>query len=235
MDLRTFLISELGKEEGQNEVLRIYAALVKIVQDIPSLYESTLLVDDDDGDLTNGTPNICSIVSAYARHGLVEETTGGLNFQHNPLDYIADPSEPLQFSAVVQSSYPQCKGNFEGDVHLVYSLDEGDSWLDKAMEEGEGARFSAELDGFESGTKLLYRIEATETESNEVITLPTNPAEPYYQVYLGELEVIHCDDFESGQEGNWTHAPARRGEWRRCGRLAVVQSERTRGRPGSRL
>ena len=34
------------------------------------MYPESLLVDDDDGDLSNGTPNLCLINEVFGAHGL---------------------------------------------------------------------------------------------------------------------------------------------------------------------
>jgi len=37
------------------------------------VYDATLALDDNDGDVSNGTPNFCEINKAFAKHGLAKE------------------------------------------------------------------------------------------------------------------------------------------------------------------
>jgi hypothetical protein len=78
-DLRMSLEAKLGAEAGKDRALKIYYGIMQRATDIPSSYIEALISDDDDGDITNGTPNQCEIDAQFAVHGLTNpELTFGL-------------------------------------------------------------------------------------------------------------------------------------------------------------
>ncbi len=203
-DLREILMADLGDEAGQEVVEGLYAGMAKTTSDIPSSYEAALVVDDDNGNLNDGTPHVCAIDAAFAPHGLLNGSVGALMITHEPLGNLADASEPTPVQATVAAAHPECSDSMIGDVDLLWSTDGGVSWDSVAMDEAGEGDFSAEIPAISAGSQLRYRIEAEDLESATTITRPSNPADPAYYAYVGELETIFCDDFELEQEG-WSH------------------------------
>ncbi|MBL0072052.1 MAG: hypothetical protein IPP34_09685 [Bacteroidetes bacterium] len=66
----------------------------------PLILNETLTVDDNDGDLTNGTPNYCAITSGFAIHGITTSALSGID--HNEV-LMSAPLAPVTINAVVQS------------------------------------------------------------------------------------------------------------------------------------
>ena len=48
----------------------VLAGLLKGGPTIETSFDEALVADDDDADLSNGTPNECDIIEAFGRHGL---------------------------------------------------------------------------------------------------------------------------------------------------------------------
>src|SRR5262249_29457854 len=69
-DLRRALSRELGPREGVPIADRLYYGILQHASSIPTTYIDALAADDDDGDLSNGTPHVCAINVAFAHHGL---------------------------------------------------------------------------------------------------------------------------------------------------------------------
>ena len=65
---------------GFNQFLKIYYGVMQRAADIPSTYAEALVADDDNGDLADGTPNLCEIDAAFALHGLAD-TAAAFSFQ----------------------------------------------------------------------------------------------------------------------------------------------------------
>ena len=51
------------------------------------MYDAILVIDDDDSDLLNGTPNLCTINKVFQQHGLAETDNNCLlaSFIHSVL------------------------------------------------------------------------------------------------------------------------------------------------------
>ena len=121
---------------------RIFAAVLKTTSSVPALYESALLADDDNGDLSDGTPNVCSIDSAFANHGLTSARFGVLKVEHEQRAYVSADAA-IVFDATVQVSRPECSDASVGNVRLLYTTDPTAGWttatMDSAGDDAEGA------------------------------------------------------------------------------------------------
>ncbi len=69
-DMKKALIAKLGAEAGEAQARKIYYGIIQRSVDIPTTYVEALVADDNDGDLSNGTPNMCAINLGYGAHGL---------------------------------------------------------------------------------------------------------------------------------------------------------------------
>jgi len=204
-DLRTLLIEEFGEVDGQAIVEDIFTGMCKTSTDIPSTYIAALEADDDNGDLSDGTPHNCLINDAFGRHGLVDAAMDTINIAHTPIQGVIEAGEPIEVEIEATPSSPECFTGEIGDIRLVWSLDGGDSWESASMEAAGGDSYLGEIPAVPYGAQLRYRIEADDTESDSISSKPRNPADPGYYAYAGELEEIFCIDFEE-EDPEWTHA-----------------------------
>ncbi|MBW2276559.1 MAG: hypothetical protein JRF63_03640, partial [Deltaproteobacteria bacterium] len=117
-DLRKILVSDYGSSAGHGMLDEIFVQVVRTTSTIPSLWEATLLADDDNGNLTDGTPNFCSIYAAYDQHGLISGAFGRVMIEHEPTYQVVEPTPPIPVEAEVYVIEEDC--NTLGDVRLVY-------------------------------------------------------------------------------------------------------------------
>jgi hypothetical protein len=201
-DLRQAWITEFGDTIAHQMLDEIFVQINRSTSDVPSLWEATLLADDDNANLTDGTPNFCTIYDAFDLHGLVSGAFGRIVIEHDQIVEVPQPADPIAIDAVVYEGEEDC--NTLGEVRLIYSVDQGDNWTEVAMVNTDGDAFQAQIPAQPEGSEVMYRIEADELESGDTIERPNNAAEPFYKFYVGPLELIFCDDFEES-DGGWTH------------------------------
>src|SRR5690606_3432509 len=71
-DLFKDLVDAHG-EDAATDIARNYAfKMIYSADRYTDVYDSLLVIDDDDGDLTNGTPNYCMINKNFSDHGLAQ-------------------------------------------------------------------------------------------------------------------------------------------------------------------
>ncbi len=198
------LEAKLGQAAGYDKTIEIYYGILQRAADIPSSYAEALLADDNDGDLTNGTPNQCEINAAFGQHGLADPTlTLGLE---NPIrdNYtVSITTKPAAASACpgpeVMGAKVEWKprGGTGGEVALA----------------GAGTTYTGTIPTQPDGTVVQYRVLVTLTDGSQ-IAYPKNDADPYYEFYVGAVTPLWCTDFENGF-GEWTHGAtvASRDEW----------------------
>jgi MYXO-CTERM domain-containing protein len=202
-DLRTALQTKLGTAAGYAHFIKIYYSIVQRASDIPSTaFPEALAADDDDGDLTNGTPNECEIDAAFSAHKIADPTlTAGL----------ALPSRDNLTISMMTKRAAVCPGFELAGVRVNWRVRDGmQASLDAAMTNGV---WSVDLPSQPDNTVVEYQVVAT-LGNGESFSFPDNAADPFYQFYIGPVTPIYCADFETGA-ADWTHAgtPPETDEW----------------------
>jgi hypothetical protein len=204
-DLRKALVAKHGEEAGDVVGRKIFYGILQRASDIPSTYAEALVSDDDDGDLGNGTPNQCEINAAFGAHGLADpRITLGLG---------APTREGMTISMTTNppSSSSACPGPGVASAVVDWKVRGGEvAKLDLALTD---STYRIDLPKQPTGTVVLYSVTITLSDGAK-ITFPNNAADPFYEMYVGEVEPLWCADFETGGD-EWLHGatPANRDEW----------------------
>ncbi|MEM9454565.1 MAG: DUF4215 domain-containing protein [Myxococcota bacterium] len=212
-DLRTLLISTLGDELGRYHTDMIYYEGHRRAVDIPTMYPEALVYDDDDGDLSNGTPNICEINDAFEAHGLLDLGEFG--------GFEVDFSQVFEGGeVVVVSSLPMLAGCplDLSDAILRWRVRGDDTTGEEVpMALADGA-WTGIIPPQDSGVVVEYQVEMTYA-SGEEVRYPLNDADPWYQGFFGAVTPIYCFDENadpaewvfSGPGNNWNFGPLMEG------------------------
>ncbi|APR80138.1 hemagglutinin protein [Minicystis rosea] len=199
-DLRTYLTAELGEDQGHAVTDQLYYQALRRSSNIPTTYAEILAADDDDGDLSNGTPHVCAINRAFIRHGLAPVVNeAGLTLVHTPLTVVPPSEDPPVVEVASKLLYPQCASSDVDEVSLSFHLLGGGPGAGVLTPSGDG--WSGTLPVAPEGTALRYSLSAV--ANGNTISLPNNPADPDYRVFVGDVVPIHCNDFETQIDG-WT-------------------------------
>ena len=147
-------------------------------EEFQAYLEEVLLVDDDDGNILNGTPNFMTIYEAFQGHGIG-------NFEvtivHDPLRDTEDCTGPYYVSCFVGSTLPPDPSA----VELYYSSDGGSSWSSSIMSETTIDReFEAEIPGMVMSTEVHYYLSACDT-MGICATLPDSAPDESFSFYVG--------------------------------------------------
>lgn len=197
-DLRKALIAELGQAPGKALADQLFYAVVQRAADIPSAYAIVLLEDDDDGDLANGTPNKCTIDSAFFAHGLGEGAgAAGVT--------VATSGRTVQVTAPApEPGCPMVTG-----AELVWRV-RGDSGAgDRVTMTAVSDGFAGDIPAQADDTVVEYQVHMT-TSTGATAELPRNPAAPWFELYVGSPEIIYCTDFETDPTSDgWSSAALR--------------------------
>ena len=186
----------LGSAAGADQALKIYYSIVQRSPDIPDSITAALIGDDDDGDLTNGTPNECEIQQQMNIHGLGDPsfTVTVPPPARVGLNVTVTPTMPTQSGgcafATVQSSV------------VAYHVRGGDGTdTTMALTDNGSGSFVTTLPA-QDGQTVLYKVTTTMSDGTQFV-YPDNKADPYYEAYAGAVTNIQCFDFEAGSDG-WT-------------------------------
>lgn len=169
---------------GQAVAEQVYLGIIRRAPSIDAAYLAAQIADDDDGDLSNGTPNGCAIGKAFALHGLAPDfatTTLATPILEGdqlrvpftvPTNAACPPPTPVGATAGDAILDAQLAGTFvPPDGVSEYTVD-------VAMSDGRTVRF------------------------------PDNLADPKYQIYRGAHEDIYCANMDT--DPHWTSSSS---EW----------------------
>ncbi len=191
-------------------------------------YEAVILADDDDGDLSNGTPHACELLDLLDQHGLGPGPIGVMIYDHTPLEEqpSSAASYPVDFELYALSD--AC-GDLDMDsVQLWYSLDpmglpgaaeDGglgdtgdtglddpyDGWVQLELEQAEGL-WSGEIPRQPATSLVSYFIQASSTDGDQTVFTHGGDSGGLYSFRVGDRELLWCEGFEHGAS-DWEHGP----------------------------
>ncbi len=206
--LREGLIAELGADAGVTHADFLYLNAARRAADIPVVYEELLLADDDDGNLSNGTPNQCIIDEAFARHGLSGQGgSSAIHLSHSPPEELIEVGQDINIEVSTSLASLDCIDSSLGQVTLNWNYGaEQDSFSTQDMDgDLASGSFSGRLPQPASAGLLRYYIEAFDEEGELLARLPEGSrTDPWYGLWAGPAEVLFSADFEE-DDGSFTH------------------------------
>jgi hypothetical protein len=160
-----------------------------------------LTLDDNDGNIDNGTPNYQDIDAAFLEQGfpgfdLALITISGVTELPDTEDevgpYVVDATViPLVAPPLTSTS-------------LFYRVGSG-SYIELPMTAMGGDAFQAAIPGQISPTTVDYYVSASDSASNTDV-YPDGAPGNTLRFSIGELVVFFFDDFETSDDNGWTHA-----------------------------
>jgi hypothetical protein len=197
-DLRTRLVAELGPDAGVAAAERVYVGTMQLASDFPTSYAAALVADDDNGDLSDGTPHQCEIDAAFGRHGIGPSGYVASSLAAPDLVDTGDGITVTIEPQIVATSADGCVPPQLASV--VLTVDGADHPL--AL---DGAHYVLQLPASPAGTQLHYHVQAT-FDDGSTATYPDNPADPDYVFLAGTLEPIACATMDTAPA--WTASDA---------------------------
>lgn len=160
-----------------------------------------LLADDNDGDITNGTPNGNAIVQGFYLHGITLISPAVLI--HTPQAF-ANPIVPITLSADLDLFFPYTQ--YLSDVNCHYQVNNA-AWQTVPMTDASGT-FETTFDGFNPGTILKYYFTANDVNGSVGTVNPVGahqasfPTLPHIML-IGVSEVGRHDCDNNEDWGAW--------------------------------
>ena len=196
-EIREGLIADLGDHDaGVDEADRLYHFMrAGRPHDYQDCIVQLLLVDDDDGDLTNGTPNLPLIAGAFESRNL---GTLDVQFAHHPQPDTEAADAPILIEANLSSVWPIV----DGSVQIAYRTSPDGRYVIDPMEEVGPFQYRYEIPGQPSGTQVEYYLLASD-EGDHDNTYPAGAPEEDLTFYVGVDEVppvIVHDDLQTVTE-----------------------------------
>lgn len=191
------------EEEAYRQTINIFVEGLRSGPTIPESFDAILLADDDNADLADGTPNQCTIIDAFSRHGLGFNGGQGLvSIGHLPLGNQTSNTVDYALNGDVIVFAEECTDASIDTVDVYYSVDDGVSWESWPLELN-GEQVVGAIPVVEPGQVVHYYIQAQDTDGAST-TVPSGGTINPFSFYVGELEELFCTDFED-DDGEFTH------------------------------
>ena len=153
-----------------------------------------LFADDNDADLSNGTPNDLAIISAFDLHGITLLSNAIIS--HNPIS-TATANNDIIINASVGITYPWALGS----TNCYYRLNNANSWTSVAM--SGTSSFTTTIPAQPAGTIVAYYLSLTDNFGNEsgvtpmaANLTPIKDANLPYFIMIG-FELSEEEDFDA--------------------------------------
>ena len=203
-DLWDRLEDDMSEEEAYDTVNRLLVEATKSGPSIPDSFDEFILADDDNGDLSDGTPNSCAIIEAFSLHGLGPGGDGGSLIQlSHEVPSTPAPMTDIHIEAEGLNLAPECVDATMDGATVHFSVDGGEVWQTAPMS-GDLSSLSGSIPGQSEGSVIEYYI-SLESEEGGSTRAPDGGEINPFTVYVGYLVELDCESFEDG-DGGYTHA-----------------------------
>jgi len=202
-DFKEIVAAKTDDETAIAVSSRILAGLLKGGPTIETAFDEALVADDDDGDLSNGTPYECELVDAFGAHGLGPMGSSDIIITgHAPLeDQIDGRDHAIDINLV--SPAPNCYEYIAVDAVVTWRTNGGpwqhtDLLIFNNTDEITGAIPAQNLGDF-----VEYYLSVYDENGTEMVA-PSGAYINPYSFYVGDVLPIACNDFED-DNGGFTH------------------------------
>jgi hypothetical protein len=162
-----------------------------------------LIADDDDGDITNGTPNGNAIVQGFYMHGITLISNATIVHGNTP---FVDSNVPVALEAGLDLTFPYL--NYLQSVKLHYQIN-GQGWQEVDMNDLGSQQYNFDLGALPLATVVQYYFTASDIFNN---IGTANPFGAHLTVYpnlphvtlvgVSQMKLQDCDNNENW--GAWT-------------------------------
>jgi MYXO-CTERM domain-containing protein len=201
-DLWGILEDTIGEEAAYDTVSTLVVEAMRAGPTIPDAFDEFMVADDDNGDLSDGTPHLCEMVEAFALHGLGPGGSGGLvSLSHLPVDNQGAGIE-VELQAELRNMAPSCVDLDVTAARVRYSTDAGQSWSEAPLDV-DGELLAGAIPGQPAGSTVHYYLEV-DSADGATATVPSGADINPFTFYVGALSPIYCEDFEAS-DGGYVH------------------------------
>ncbi len=164
----------------------------------PSITIDYLVLDDDNGNIYDGTPHYWEIATGFGEHNMDAPPLSLLAFEFpDGLPEIISPGGGTTVRVIVNG----VAGVPEPDTGVLH-LDDGSGWEDIPMTEIEPNIYDAVFPGGSCQDQVSFYFSAETTDGQTQFWPPGAPNEWYNAVFAYDIEIIIEDDFED--DLGWT-------------------------------
>ena len=217
-NLRAQWEADMGDPAGIEATDLLFLGALEQGPTLTDAYEAVILADDDNGDLSDGTPHACDLVTLLDQHGLGPGPIGVLSLNHTPLGPQTSTTLEYAVQFSIHDATVGCSDFDPDSVQLWFSTDPAlpvpgtvlpeettdpyAGWTALTLST-DGLSWTGELPRQLATTEVRYFIEASTTDGEASIWSHGGTVDGVYRFRVGDREAVWCEDFESGEAVGW--------------------------------
>jgi len=194
----------------------------------PRTLSEYLTMNDDDGNLNNGTPDICEISTAFAAHGVrASGATDAIQFVIGALPTMVAPGSSTPVTVTIK---PICRNPVAATGRINYRFGTAGPFITATMTQGAPNTYTYDLVGPTCAAGVLqyyFAVNTTNSDGSSAASVnfpasSTNVAQPYSAVVASGTVSLASDDFEADR--GWTTGPntSATGLWTRGNPIGTI-------------
>ncbi len=163
-----------------------------------------IVADDDDGDLSNGTPHLQELVTAFDKHNIGISLISGKAFYHKPVGLYTNGngSYDVNFSFATGTNYEFLKSLVQVEkAEVVWSHWGSQEFHTVDATINPDGTYSAKIPEQQNGSILKYHVNLTLSSSDDVIQYSSEESFEGGDLLFVGYKTFFEDDFES--EKGW--------------------------------
>ena len=191
-----------------------YGRKLGLPQTQPDQVHWTFVADDDDGNLSNGTPHYDAFCTGATNHNFTcPEVTIGVFITHTPLENTSNTTTPYEVVATITST----EGSIvEDSCHVFYRVNGGSFTSVPMTATGNPDEYAGYIPAQPACSQVDYYIYAAD-DAGYSKTDPADAPAAFHSFLVG-YQTVFEDDFETDK--GWTAGvpgdDATTGMWERC-------------------
>ncbi len=189
----------------------------------PGITIDFLVLDDDDGDILNGTPHYDEIDTGFSRHNMAAPSIKYLDFDYpeGKPDLISPQGDTTMLVQVSGNL-----GEPEADTGLLH-IDDGTGWIEVPMNYLGSHLYEAVFPSVMCPSEIQFYVSAGAQNGGRTRDPAAAPFESFHALGATGFDTLLADDFETDQGWTIESFNLSDGEWER----GVPAGDGTRGDP----
>ncbi|MFO0983649.1 MAG: hypothetical protein U1E76_18290 [Planctomycetota bacterium] len=205
--MRQRLNTALGDAAGDAVANALFIGWMQAFDDnrVSDIIEEHLLaLDDDDGNIYNGTPHFSEIDGGFKDQGFP-----GLDPSHITIEHAQGSSSVPGTAVPITAVIASLDATPITTALVLYSINRGSTWSSAAMNAtGAPDTFSGTIPAFAAGTTVWYYIQAVNANASSSVLPASAPDDSRFFYFVGYALEANRFDFEGTTEAGWSHSAA---------------------------
>ncbi len=153
-----------------------------------------LQADDNDADLSNGTPNGAAIAAAFRKHGIT--LISNAEIIHQAVESIpAQQGAPISAELILENSFD----TYLDGMSIYYAINKSGVWMEQPMTTANNKNFNGTIPAMAEGTLIRYYLGVKDNLGNQGVVQPIaanleDPNIPHF--VLVDFDHEATDDFD---------------------------------------